>query len=132
MVAVHGLYGKSEKTWASDAEDDATGKIWLEDKNFVGNPTARISLFGYDSRNLIASSSARHGIRNEALKLLNTLAKLRDSLDKVSLGALRVKKSGELKKHHQLTLIQEKRCPIVFVAQDLGGIIVKQLSYAIG
>ncbi|MCJ1396455.1 hypothetical protein MMC18_009345 [Xylographa bjoerkii] len=96
IIAVHGL-----NPWSSDSHAEATwtagGKLWLKDFLPERLPNARILLFGYNANLAFGASIA--GVREQAINLLNRIASKREDV---------------------------KDRPIIFVAHDLGGIIVKR------
>ena len=57
-----------------------------QDTHSAQQLTARITSFGYDSGTLVASDSIRRGLHDEATKLLNAFAELRNPMDKVNSG----------------------------------------------
>ena len=79
IVAIHGLNpGKAnhgERTWTKN------GVLWLQDEKFLPGrlPTARILLFGYNSRVAIGTSNA--GVMDIAKALLNRLTIKRRVID---------------------------------------------------
>ncbi|KAG4434616.1 hypothetical protein IFR05_009909 [Cadophora sp. M221] len=76
---------------------------WLEYSLFPQYPSSRILTFGYDAHG-IKGTSTRAGIRQKAVQLLDELVKLRNPTE------------------------PELFRPLIFVSQDLGGIIVKEAS----
>ncbi|PVH77725.1 hypothetical protein DL98DRAFT_423188, partial [Cadophora sp. DSE1049] len=75
---------------------------WLEDSLHVRYPSSRILTFGYDAHG-IKGTSTRAGIKEKAVQLLDELVKLREP-EKPDLFR-----------------------PLIFISQDLGGIIVKEV-----
>jgi hypothetical protein len=101
VVAVHGIHGNSKDTWAS-TEDSST--TWLTEAIFDRLPWrycwTRILKYSYSmEENDKGATYTRKGIRDHAFQLIKDLLELR--------------KQGQIRR------------PIVFVAKDIGGIIVK-------
>ncbi|RDW61987.1 hypothetical protein BP6252_11420 [Coleophoma cylindrospora] len=96
VVALHGLNGNSS-VWESTSEKGT----WLKDVLFASKEV-RIMTYGYVGYERSGAIYTRNGIRNEACKLLSQLSDLRD-------------KESE-----------KKERPLIFLAHDIGGTIVKQ------
>ena len=100
IVAVHGLGGDWENTWTAD-----NGKLWLRD--FLPDQLhqvkcePRIFSYGYDASTVFSKSVA--DIQDAATGFLNSLA-----LERVS-------------------KIEECR-PLIVIAHNLGGIVIKKVS----
>jgi ankyrin repeat protein len=110
VIAVHGLYGSNE-SWVPAAKAGATEppKSWLSTRLFA-RLWARVMMYGYSSHSGYGGSGkgsvwTRKGITDYAIALLESLAEARKG--------------------------QTKFTPIVFVAHDIGGTIVKEaLNFA--
>ncbi|KAI0099324.1 ankyrin repeat-containing domain protein [Nemania sp. FL0031] len=96
LVAVHGLYGSSTETWGS------SGSVtWLTEKLTAKSLKGRVLLYSYhDDSTTLERLSTRQAVRREALHLLGRIAKFRKD--------------------------QDPPLPLVFVALDFGGIVVKE------
>ncbi|KAJ5216450.1 uncharacterized protein N7498_002857 [Penicillium cinerascens] len=103
IVAVHGLNGHRDTTWTA-----ANGKNWLSDFLPKDIPNSRIWSWGYD-----ANTHSRFGVSH------NTIWDHGEAL----VGAL----------SNERELSKTSRLPIIFIAHDLGGIVVKSaLIYSNG
>ncbi|KAF8855271.1 hypothetical protein BDZ45DRAFT_507816 [Acephala macrosclerotiorum] len=98
LVAVHGLYGDPRETWTADGESNT----WLEKNVHETYPNSRVMTFGYSNEVSRKGIATRISIREKALQLLEELLELRKGL--------------------QPGIFQ----PLIFVAHDMGGIIVKE------
>jgi predicted alpha/beta-fold hydrolase len=74
IVAVHGLGGDAEETWA-----DENREVWLRDFLPSQVPDARICSFGYDS--IVAFSKSLASIDDYARNLLDRLDGERESVE---------------------------------------------------
>ncbi|KAI9793748.1 MAG: hypothetical protein M1833_000694 [Piccolia ochrophora] len=109
IVAVHGLYGDRLDTWKYEekekGEEDkppSSSWNWLEEGFSAEGPSPRVLTFGYDaslSSNGIATAA---GVEEKALHLLDALVECRKSIPPAVSR------------------------PLVFIAHDLGGIVVKK------
>ncbi|KAI9651072.1 hypothetical protein NHQ30_001109 [Ciborinia camelliae] len=106
VVAIHGFNGNENDTWTSDGDitSSALATKWFRD---FDNP--RICVYGYDIINNSANLLVRQGIRDEAIRLLDALSKLRNGSPKVRAGQE----------------VYNGRS-IVFVGHDLGGTLIKE------
>ncbi|KAI1124132.1 ankyrin repeat-containing domain protein [Nemania abortiva] len=96
LVAVHGLYSSSSRTWGGGGSVS-----WLTEKLKGKSLGGRVLLYSYLSDSALPESlSSRRAVKQEALELLGQVAQLRKD--------------------------QDPPLPIVFVASDFGGIIVKE------
>lgn len=77
-MAVHGLYGLNEKSWAEQESS------WLKSLAISNDWQVRVIRYGWSAEDLATSLYARKAITREALKLLNKLAELREGQDSVS------------------------------------------------
>ncbi|KAH0557197.1 hypothetical protein GP486_005013 [Trichoglossum hirsutum] len=103
VVAVHGLDGDREDNWTTDSKGDEPGGNWLKDRIFERYPGSRILTFGYDLNKTKSRNSAMAGIMEKALHLLDDLVEFRRADPDASR-------------------------PLVFIAHDLGGIVVKMVG----
>ncbi|KAH6673367.1 hypothetical protein B0J14DRAFT_540799 [Halenospora varia] len=99
IVAVHGLFGQGFDSWTGGKE-----QIWLKDMLPRKLPDARIMAFAYDHNSTTRKSFSASSISEIALDLLD------------SLGSKR-------------TTEKDQERPIIFIAHELGGIIVKQVNF---
>ncbi|KUJ16881.1 uncharacterized protein LY89DRAFT_67055 [Mollisia scopiformis] len=99
LVAVHGLFEDSQETWTPADET----KTWLEANLYETYTNARIMTFGYETDESKDGISTRGSIRKKALQMLEELLELRKEL-----------KPNVFR-------------PLIFVAHDIGGIIVKEV-----
>lgn len=97
IVAVHGLNGHREKTWTA-----SNNVLWLRDLLPQRLNNARVFTWGYDANTHSASRVTAQYLYDHATTLVSDLALER-----------------------QLTGTQER--PIIFVAHNLGGIVVKSV-----
>ncbi|KAI1747319.1 ankyrin repeat-containing domain protein [Xylaria castorea] len=96
LVAVHGLYSSSSQAWA---ETDSL--TWLAKKLKGKSLAGRVFLYSYDGNGATAAGlCTRQAVQREALKLLRQVADLRKN--------------------------QNPPLPLVFVASDFGGVVVKE------
>lgn len=99
IIAIHGLNGRREKTWA----DETTSVNWLADSSCLRKdvPRARIFTFGYNSASYFSRSDAN--IQDFASELLADVKASRAS-------------------------DAEKRRPLIFICHSLGGLVFKQVK----
>ncbi|KAI0549769.1 ankyrin repeat-containing domain protein [Xylaria curta] len=96
LVAVHGLYSSNSQAWA-----ETDSPTWLEKKLREKNLAGRVFLYSYDGNAATpAGLCTRQAVQWEALQLLRQVADLRK--------------------------YQNPPLPLVFVASDFGGVIVKE------
>ena len=120
VVAVHGLHGHPRLSWTSAASEQ-NPCMWLQDLLPKHMPNARIMTYGYnsdsDGENALLSTK---GLDYAAAKLLESLAEKR--LDR--------QVNAMLPQHlPKIDIVQgNDRCPITFIAHDLGGIVVKKVN----
>ncbi|KAJ8123486.1 hypothetical protein O1611_g9577 [Lasiodiplodia mahajangana] len=96
LVAVHGLYSSSTETWGS------SGSVtWLTEQMTAKRFKGRVLLYSYHGNDITRGRlSTRQAVQQEALRLLGQVAESRKD--------------------------QDPPLPLVFVAVDFGGIIVKE------
>ncbi|KAI9856186.1 MAG: hypothetical protein M1813_009203 [Trichoglossum hirsutum] len=99
IVAVHGLSGYRTTSWGLANERVEKEKTWLKDAFSERIPGARVMTFGYESDIGTRGVISSTGIKDKAVKLLEALSTKESAVP---------------------------HCPIVFIAHDLGGSIVKQ------
>ncbi|CAD6442395.1 2d590790-5598-4c06-8ad3-75fb68dc95c1 [Sclerotinia trifoliorum] len=97
VVAVHGFNGNEKDTWESDGGRNHSA---LAERWFFYFQTPRICTYGYDIASDSSNFFVRQGLRDEAIRLLSALTKLRSD--------------------------GSKGRNIVFVGHDVGGILVKE------
>jgi hypothetical protein len=115
LVAVHGLYPINTELDAEHAWS-VNGKLWLRDFLPSRVPSARVSLFEYNSKTIFNASTI--GILECAEDLLSRLKEMRTVKDQALLCIT------------SLIISQmEPNRPLVFICHSLGGIIVKQVSF---
>ncbi|KAF4966735.1 hypothetical protein FSARC_5600 [Fusarium sarcochroum] len=95
IVAVHGLNGHREKAWTAE-----NGVHWLRDLLPDDVPRARILSWGYDANTHAASGTSSLYLYDHARTLVSDLSRRRKLTD-------------------------SSQRPIIFIAHDLGGIVVK-------
>ncbi|KAH0558880.1 hypothetical protein GP486_004486 [Trichoglossum hirsutum] len=100
VIAVHGLGGNRTTSWGFPNERVAREKTWLKELLPERVSGARVITFGYESRAAAGGIISSTGIKDKALELLEAISVMEST-------------------HHH-------HCPIVFIAHDLGGSIVKQ------
>ena len=99
---MHGL-NPSNTDYHAENTWVANDKLWLRDFLPGDLPNARVLLFGYNSNVAFETSTA--GVREQALNLLNRLKlKRKDIVER----------------------------PIIFIAHNLGGIVVKRVGALLG
>jgi hypothetical protein len=129
VVAVHGLYGGREDTWTTAATDDMPGSNWLKDQIHKHHPASRILTFGYDASNTRAGIATMAGISAKAFQLLDVLVELRKASDPVRVMSCPRSRTtfSESGRELMCPVSQDIFRPLVFIAHDLGGIIVKEV-----
>jgi hypothetical protein len=127
IVAVHGLNGHRESTWT------AGGSNCLKDKIHEHYPRSRILSFGYDASASRAGISTLQGIREMAKDLLGDLVRLRKPSDPVRTILSLVTEQYDHRRPESLYFLNQNLFrPLIFIAHDLGGIIVKEVRNASG
>ncbi|KAI1635977.1 hypothetical protein F4809DRAFT_650828 [Biscogniauxia mediterranea] len=95
IVAIHGLNGHREKTWTAK-----NGVHWLRDLLPTDLPQARICCWGYDANVYSTASLSKLLLYDHARALVSDLSRKRKLTD-------------------------SSRRPIIFIAHNLGGIVLK-------
>ncbi|KFY74185.1 hypothetical protein V499_05771 [Pseudogymnoascus sp. VKM F-103] len=94
VVAVHGLRGGRRSTWT---KEDSSDDCWIQE----AFPRARVLLYEYDTSEETGTCFTRRGVLDEAMRLLESLVRLRALSD-----------------------VNPER-PIVFVSHGVGGLLIK-------
>lgn len=114
IIAVHGLGGGAYDTWTHQ-----NGNFWLRDVA-IQLPGARVYTYSYDAG--FVFSRATGDLRDFARALLENIRLERDTEKVVPLpGRLPI-----------IYIIQDKRRGIIFICHSMGGLVVKQVLYAMG